>query len=305
MGIGTTGLNILLELRRDTPIHGSCLQIGRQTIYMSPDQFLRCAERWQLESAALNLLKKSPSLDDQHIFGLMGLDPVESLDYSNYESPTHVADLNLPVPPELHGKYDFIYDGGSSEHIFDFPQVLENYHAMLKPGGILAHAIPSTNHLDHGFYMFSPTLLWDYYLTNNYRILRAYVLEYTLKSALAGKPARAWGYDPSRISNTFAGWQGNNILLWFVVEKLERSTARCIPQQGVYRGVKGWDTQPAQNVDIHHLLPKSDPMSESPRQKMLTELNSLTQKSIYKLGLSKLLSNHSKRDHTMSLVGYF
>jgi SAM-dependent methyltransferase len=293
-----TGLNILLELTRDLSFHGNCIQIGRQTIHLSSEQFLQCARRWSLEPRAISLLSSASSIDDQLLFRLLEFDSVESIDYSNYENPTHVADLNLPVPSELHGRYDFIYDGGSSEHIFNFPQVLCNYHSMLKPGGILAHAIPATNHLDHGFYMFSPTLLWDYYLANNYKILRAYLVEYNLNAALAGKPSTVWNYDPSRILNSFSGWHSSNILNWFVVQKLSGSTSGCIPQQGAYLGVEGWDRQDIPRQDIIQLLPKPPanewanwrgPATQSHQGKLFRIINNVIQKSLKKLVLASQL----------------
>lgn len=42
------------------------------------------------------------------------------MDYSDRENPTHVHDLNLPVPDVFHEEYDAIFDGGTLEHIFNF-----------------------------------------------------------------------------------------------------------------------------------------------------------------------------------------
>jgi hypothetical protein len=259
MGIAACGLNLLLELTRDTLLNGNCLQIGRQTVHLDREQLLALCRPWGLEAKADCLLGAKEVIDDQIVFETLGFGSVESLDYSNYEKPSHLADLNEPVDQSLHNMYDFIYDGGSSEHIFDFPQVLSNYHSMLKVGGILAHAIPSTNHLDHGFYMFSPTLLWDYYLTNKYKFLRAYLVEYNINSALRGASSRVWLYEPINIKDPFSGWSGNSILNWFVVRKLSDSTSGVIPQQGYYRQVWGKEVEYLQRQDIADLLPSLPP----------------------------------------------
>lgn len=47
---------------------------------------------------------------------------------------------------------------------------------MLKVGGMVIHSLPSTGCLDHGFYMFSPTLFYDYYTQNQWDIVDFYML---------------------------------------------------------------------------------------------------------------------------------
>ena len=55
-------------------------------------------------------------------------------------------------------KYDFIYDGGCTEHIFNVPQVLENIIDFLEVGGIFCGVTPNNNLSGHGMYQFSPEL---------------------------------------------------------------------------------------------------------------------------------------------------
>ncbi|MEI6030903.1 MAG: hypothetical protein WCQ20_07030 [Synechococcaceae cyanobacterium ELA739] len=324
MGIAKTGFNTLLELTKDTELGGCCIQIGRQSIALDREQVLDCSRRWHREARANELLSSGLKIDDELIFKILGFDDVESIDFSDYESPTHIADLNKPLPVSLHGKFDFVYDGGSSEHIFDFSQVLRNYHSMLKDGGIIAHAIPSTNHLDHGFYMFSPTLLWDYYLANNYKIIRSYIVEYNYHAAMKGAPSRIWQYHPSNICNQFAGWDGNNLLLWFVVRKLPKSTCDVVPQQGVYRGIWGWEESDSRSTEIAQLLPShmSGPEIEAAlpgaKSRDLSlmglarkyKLTSLARKLgirdlLHRLGVLVPKPDHGTLGHSMRQVGYF
>ena len=53
-------------------------------------------------------------------------------------------------------KYDFIYDGGTIEHIFNTPQVCENIIHMLNIDGIFCSVTCNNNLSGHGIYQFSP-----------------------------------------------------------------------------------------------------------------------------------------------------
>ena len=112
--------------------------------------------------------------------------------------------------------------------------VLQNIHKMLKPGGVIIHASPSTNHVDHGFYMFSPTFFYDYYAANGYEIIKSYIFEYDKEHDT--KPWTIYKYEPGCIDHmSFGGW-GNKLLgIWFVVLKLQTSRYDIIPQQGWYK----------------------------------------------------------------------
>ena len=48
------------------------------------------------------------------------------LDFSEIERPSLVHDLNQPVPAPLKGRYGWVIDGGTAEHIFDVRAVLSN-----------------------------------------------------------------------------------------------------------------------------------------------------------------------------------
>ena len=118
-------------------------------------------------------------LDDRSFFRLLGCARVESSDVSDWEGADHILDLNLPVPAELRGRFDTVFEAGTLQHVFDLPQVFANLHALVREGGRVIHGMaPSTNHVDHGFYMFSPTLFHDFYTANGWRIEAEYFFEF-------------------------------------------------------------------------------------------------------------------------------
>lgn len=88
----------------------------------------------------------------------LGAVSVDSMDASDYEGATIIHDLNLPIPQEMHGKYTCVIDGGTQEHVLNFPTSLANSINLLKMGGHLIMMTPANNFFGHGFYQFSPEL---------------------------------------------------------------------------------------------------------------------------------------------------
>lgn len=246
MGVAKGALKFLLELKKSSnKVHGKILQLGRQCTYVTANQIKQIAKEFDVaidESVVPALsfhsgLKLLGFVDDITFFRMIGFEEVESLDYSDYEGSTHVHDLNLPIPEKFYGQYDVILDGGTLEHIFHFPNCLSNIHKMLKPNGIIIHSSPSHNHVDHGFYMFSPTVFYDYYTANKYKILQSNIFEYQSSHT---KPWIVYNYYRGCIDHlNYGGW-GNKLLgIWFVGEKMCESTCSVIPQQSQY--LDSWD----------------------------------------------------------------
>lgn len=97
----------------------------------------------------------------EEYFCYLGAESVVSLDASSYEGATHIWDLNRPIPKSLRGKFDTVYDGGTLEHVFNFPVAIQNLKDLLAIGGTAIMVTPSNNWLGHGLYQFSPELLYQ------------------------------------------------------------------------------------------------------------------------------------------------
>lgn len=168
-------------------------------------------------------------MSDVDFFRFLGFDEVASCDVSSYEKATLILDLNTPVPTELHGRFDMIFDGGTMEHIFSVSQVLANIHSMLKTGGRVIHIAPTSNMVNHGFYSFSPTFFSDYYTVNKYRLLTLYLFEcfswvgeWTAYDCLVGNINNRLGrLSTSRMAGTYC-----------VAEKVHDSSSGIVPAQG-------------------------------------------------------------------------
>jgi hypothetical protein len=91
-------------------------------------------------------------------FEALGAKRVSALDFSDFEGAQFIHDLNQPVSASLKERFDVVYDGGTLEHIFNFPMALRNSMELLRKGGRLFIHNCANNLCGHGFYQFSPEL---------------------------------------------------------------------------------------------------------------------------------------------------
>lgn len=241
MSITKGFFRLLTEVRKKGLIQGeSILQLGRQSAFFNFEEAIEC-----LKAAGMDVPEISPELgfdseckkrnciSDKTLFNLLGFKTVHSLDVSNYEDATYIHDLNLPLSDKARQQYDVIYDGGTLEHVFSTLQALRNIHAYLKVDGTVIHINPAQNHLDHGFYSFSPQMYHDYYIANSYKILDSYILE-SFKNGYDS--FNVYKYKPGKLELLQFGGYGREMLCnWFMARKQSISTDNKIPNQGCSR----------------------------------------------------------------------
>lgn len=92
---------------------------------------------------------------------------IDILDHSDYENANLIGDLNLDLTKKIKKRYDLIIEGGTLEHIFNFPKAISNINSLLKIGGTLYLCTPANNQCGHGFYQFSPELFFRLYSEGN------------------------------------------------------------------------------------------------------------------------------------------
>lgn len=112
---------------------------------------------------------------------LLGAKDTVSVDRSDFEGATFLHDLNLPFPEEMRGRFDLVLDGGTLEHIFDFPSALRHCLGLVSVGGHFVAAGPANQFLGHGFYQFSPEIYFRVFTPENGFRLRKLVLYEWLK----------------------------------------------------------------------------------------------------------------------------
>jgi hypothetical protein len=133
------------------------LTLGRLTLYASPTEIRHLiAQFGNAERGVENVDFRDGFAEP--LLEVRGAASVESLDFSDYERATLIHDLNLPLPTELKGRYSAVIDGGTLEHVFNFPVAISNAMGALSVGGHYIGITPANNNMGHGFYQFSPEL---------------------------------------------------------------------------------------------------------------------------------------------------
>ncbi|MGB0582856.1 MAG: class I SAM-dependent methyltransferase [Limisphaerales bacterium] len=240
MGIAKSAARYLMREAKRQPFSGRVLSLGRQDIGFSHDTLKRVARDTSFQLSGhkeirLSRKKSMAALDfiaDDSFFHCLGFESSEAMDFSAYEEADHVFDLNeAELPEKLVGQFDMVVDGGTMEHVFHTPNLLKNVFRLLKPGGRMVHMAPSSNHTDHGFYMFSPTFVWDYYHSNGWEVNSCELVRYDVLN-----PVGAWSfyrYEPGALQDAANGELGSGMYAVFsVCTKTDKSTHDRVPVQG-------------------------------------------------------------------------
>jgi SAM-dependent methyltransferase len=147
-----------------------------------------------------------------------------------------VIDLNNRVNNKLINKFDNIVDIGTLEHVFDTCSALENYIRMLKKGGYLLIAVPCSNMIDHGFYNFSPTLFYDYFTCNNFKVLSSYLRESS--PFIYEYRSKIYSYNKLGLEIPFISDRAVEFII--LAKKIKNIKKVKKPIQSVYLNKKGW-----------------------------------------------------------------
>lgn len=153
MGIEIHAFNFIKLQASRHPL-GNVLTIGRQSLSIDPAfvelDFARSIEQTGYCEPLLFALNAAS---------------VASLDFSDYEDATFVADLNCPL--DIGKRFDTIIDSGSLEHVFDVASAFRNTINLCEIGGRIFHFLPVNNLNGHGFWQFSSDLLFSIYSEQN------------------------------------------------------------------------------------------------------------------------------------------
>ena len=181
MGLDTNGVKFLLSCHKQGVIFEQTLMIGRQILNL------------EFAELKVNLQYFGYYIDDQQVENLLleedgyaepllkmlGAKHIDSIDYSGYEGANVLHDLNLPFDDALLNKYSLVLESGTLEHIFHFPQAIQNCMEAVAVGGSLLIITPVNNIMGHGFYQFSPELFYRVISpTYGFKINRMRIFEY-------------------------------------------------------------------------------------------------------------------------------
>jgi len=170
------------------------------------------------------------------LFEILGANSVDSMDVSSYEDATILHDLNQPIPDSLKKRFSAIVDGGTIEHVFNFPVAIKNCMEALSVGGHYIGITPANNTMGHGFYQFSPELFYNIFNKGNGFKIKTIII-FTQNSN--GK-ASDWyeTVDPVEANTRIMLVNGQSTYLLVLAEKIaDVPVFAATPQQSDYQSL--------------------------------------------------------------------
>jgi hypothetical protein len=179
MGIWWHEAKALVACRKAGIPFDTMISLGRQSLEVPVWYVRECFELYDMLPPDFDAVMAAGTRHADPFFRLLGGKQVDAIDYSDYEGANVIHDMNKPLPDHLKGRYDVVFDGGSLEHIFNFPTAVRNCMEMVKVGGHLMIQTPANNQFGHGFYQFSPELFFRILSpANGFEMVRLLAEEY-------------------------------------------------------------------------------------------------------------------------------
>ena len=262
MGLSRAAISWLIEEAQRKPFSGTLLTLGVQNVFLDEKAFEALAAKagFQLRPAgqgdAVPLI--GGTISAQTAFKRLGFDEVVATDIDDFEGCDFLFDLNADdVSGDHRGAYDMVLDAGTFEHVFHLPNAFRNAIAFTRLGGRIVHISPSSNHIDHGFHMFSPTLFWDYYKSNGLELPRFDLFRYR-SSVDDGSPWVFGTYTYGVLNRkSFGGLGGGCFGIAVVAEKTAETDGRVVPQQSMYTAA--WDSKSSPGLPVRAAKAKPGP----------------------------------------------
>lgn len=242
MGINSEAAAFLSEARARGASFQRVVTLGRQSLSADRRALEAIARRNRLGPGLVPLsLGRYAENFLQHFLDAR---EIAALDYCDYEGEVVPHDLNLPIAAEHEQRCDALIDGGTLEHVFNFPVALANCMRMVREGGRLFIFTPANNQLGHGFYQFSPELFFRTLSpAHGFEVERMVAVQFrysgTEFGALKGRYDVA---DPASVGSRITLVNSRPVSLMIQARKVRHMAepfASAYPQQSDY--VATWD----------------------------------------------------------------
>ncbi len=177
MGVDINTARILLQESQSNGWKaGKVNMLGRQKIFLSETELQQLQSTISAHYPALPNALPKPGAYAEQFLQTLGASEVHATDASDFEQASIIHDLNKPIPERLYRQYDTVIDGGTLEHVFNYPEALRSAMNMVAPGGHLLLFTPANNLFGHGFYQFSPDLFYAIFQPQNGFVLQTMLM---------------------------------------------------------------------------------------------------------------------------------
>ncbi len=155
----------------------SVVELGSQELDLTED-WLRVfagARSNQEHSDALRRLgAEAASIGEKapEYYAALGFKRYSSIDI-NGQLNSLPFDLNSCIEDryQFTDRFELVTNNGTTEHLFNQQVVFDNIHRMTSQRGLMLHAVPFLNYVNHCFFNYSPTFFYNLATANNYSLL--------------------------------------------------------------------------------------------------------------------------------------
>lgn len=279
MGMGVEAAQIILAEHKLRPLTGRLLMIGRPSTWFSPELAMKLVRDAGCElrpGVAIDIDTYTVAarnsgqrwISDKGFFELFTDAEVVTVDVTDYEGAEIVHDMCKPLPDQMRGAFDFIFDGSSLDNIFDPATAIKNFALALNDRGRILHQNHGSPH--SGPYLMYPSeWFFDYYLVNRFADCRVH-LGFFADQTQDDIVVQTFGWEPFVKSGE--NWRAvtgqmqphlppglPNVAVIVLAEKAPHSTHDKTPVQYVYR-------HPADHPSYKVYLETYLEMRKSPRR---------------------------------------
>lgn len=242
MGFNIKTSELLLYAKKLGVSFEQPITIGRQRLHGSRFLFKKLFKKYNIPANLLNELLKSDRYCEIFL-DFLGAKKTDSIDASEYEKATIIHDMNQSISDAYAGKYSVVIDGGSLEHVFNFPVAIKNCMEMVRVGGHFIGIVPTNNFLGHGFYQFSPELFYRVFSKDNGFEIKTMILYFDDFNSPLYEVV-----DPFLVKTRVKLKNSKETYLFILAQKITSAVPfRSTPQQSDYEFVQ-WN----QGSEDHH-----------------------------------------------------
>lgn len=251
MGIGLNSLHLIARPLAELGELKSkkILTLGVQDCHFTYDQLIRFLGRHgiphvELQNSEIELTNgfrwlpeamRTECKDFIHqttLFRVLGFERenIHAMDHSAYEGANIVHDLNVPVGQTLEKGFDFIFDGGTVEHVFSVKDSLFNIGRMCAVGGVVVNINPA-DYINHGFINLNAELYRDFYLVNGFEKIDLKYVSFPTHKRLVNE--HYMEFDPPGFQSLQPYYAS---LVFSAFKRITDQTLR-VPNQGLYEEI--------------------------------------------------------------------
>jgi SAM-dependent methyltransferase len=235
MGIDMNCVQLLLRAKKNGASFERMATLGRQWLRPNRSELIRALLNagCDISPASEQKLRDPAEIYADEFLHVLGAKQVTAIDANAFEGAQVVHDMNRPLPDSLDSAFDVVLDGGTLEHVFDFPTALRNTMRMVKPGGLFISCTMANNFAGHGFYQFSPELFHRVLCKDNgYSIESCIIWEDIQNSKFYDFP------DPDSLNSRVQITSRSGTYLFVQAKRTGNLSPDFVPQQSDY--VKNW-----------------------------------------------------------------